>query len=301
MNSKSKSIGLGVYELSNQDVTRVVPEALAKGYRYFDTAIRYKNQETLAKVLEEELKKQKIPRDQVVVVSKLGHRCLGNLPKRIKKLAREEPSRKNEYTSQHLKLDLEKDWEKMLQEVIPNIQYLDLVLLHRPYHSEINREMWSKLVELQKKNQRLIRGIGVSNFRQNELEDIIGMGLGVPEYNQIEISPFSPRVELRQYCLEREIKIIGHSSLAKMKFNPSEFPILEDMAEKYQITLAQLLLKWSYDQGIQIIPRTSCLEHLQENINVKKLNFKLSENDFQKLEDKKIINNFLTHQEYGDK
>lgn len=292
----SLPIGLGVYQLSDDDVRKVVPVALKLGYRYFDTAIRYGNQEILAQVLKEESIKQKIPRNQIFVVSKVGHRCMGNLPKRIKKIAQEDPSRANEYTAQDLKLDLEKDWQKMLDQVICHLEYLDLVLLHRPYHSEINKEIWGKLVELQKKNPRLIRKIGVSNFRKNELNEILS--LGIPDYNQIEISPFSPRTELRQFCLEQQIGIIGHSSLAKMKFDLLEFPILDDISKKYKITVAMVLLKWSYDQGIQIIPRTSSLEHLEENYQVQHLEFTFSDNDFQEL--KKITNGFLTHQEYQD-
>lgn len=288
-------IGFGVYKLSEDDLERVIPEALKLGYRYFDTAIRYKNQAKLVTLLKFHLKDQGIKRSDIYLVTKIGHRCLGNLPKRCKKMAHIDP---HNYDQADLKLDLESDWKRVQKEVCSQIEYVDMILLHRPYYSKINSNIWKELQKLQQIFPNEIKQIGVSNFRMADLDDLHPK----PNYNQIEISPFAERIVLREYCRRHNIITIGHSSLAKMltphdapKFK--DFPELDQLAKKYKTTRAVIMLKWSYDQSIQIIPRTSDLDHLKENYSVESLSWKLTSDDYKLLKNKVF---FLTHNDYRD-
>lgn len=260
-------IGLGTYRLKKEDLEHVIPEAVKLGYRIFDTANLYKNQPTLIT----ELIKTGLSRSSFHITSKVGHGKQFNLSE-----------------LDNLKTNLEIDVKKTMLE----LGEIDLLLLHHPREMICNRILWTHLCELATQYPD-IKDVGVSNFGIYELKKLNPK----PKYNQIEISPWCPRKKLREYCRINGITVIGHSSLAKCQ-QKYGIGIIKELAQKYHCSEEEIILKWSYDQGIWIIPRTSNIDHLKTNFTIMDLPWKLSEEDFAKMEYLDISE--YTHPQYKD-
>ncbi len=134
------------------------------------------------------------------------------------------------------------------------------MLLHKP-SNDCKRD-WSILCDLYEKNRDKIDHIGVSNYDINHLEQLEGMPQ--PFVNQVELSIFFQRTKLVNYCRDKNILIISHTTLTRgLKFDN---PVIVDLIDKYKTTAAKLLLKWATQNGFIVIPRTCNFEHLLENI-----------------------------------
>jgi diketogulonate reductase-like aldo/keto reductase len=156
--------------------------------------------------------------------------------------------------------EIEKSFNKRL-----NIfEYIDLLLLHFP--SKNCKKDWDTLVELYKSNTNKIGNIGVSNYDVEDLKQLEKSEM-MPAYNQIELSPFFTRNELVQYCRDKNIKIIAHRSLTKAKKLNDH--VVTNMANKYQISSAELMLKWALKKGFFVIPKSENVDHMKQNLNVK--------------------------------
>lgn len=153
---------------------------------------------------------------------------------------------------------------RIKQAVLASIQKLgkiDLVLLHVPTLNYI--QAWRVLQEI--KQWPCIGDVGVSNFDINMLQNLYPK----PKYNQIEITPFYTRNVLVDYCKLHNITILAHTPLTKgIKLGHS---VLHDIASKYDITPAQVMISWSVQQGFIPLVRTSNYDHLLENRETVKL------------------------------
>ena len=177
------------------------------------------------------------------------------------------------------------------------MDYIDLVLFHCPPDLDDNIIKTWKVLEDVKNNQVVglenkVKHIGVSNYDIHHLEILIAESTIKPYANQIEISPFLTRVELVKYCNKNNIKIVAHSSLTKGKmFND---PKLIKLAQLWNCSVPILLLCWAISKNFVILPRTSKLEHLEENI--KCLKQIINESVFNTMDSYNI--NFATHRKY---
>jgi len=171
--------------------------------------------------------------------------------------------------------------------------YIDLYLIHNPFGKDHRLEQWEALVELQKQGK--VKDIGVSNYNVKHIEEIEHANLPMPVANQIEIHPYHMIPDaLQSYMMKHNILPIAYSTLAPlpnwrkdsrwnskpeaMKNDPS-IPFLE-VAKKYNISVAQLLLKWSLQNGWPILPKTTSKERLKENLD---LDFTISSEDMNHL------------------
>jgi len=132
----------------------------------------------------------------------------------------------------------------------------------------------------------LLSQIGVSNYQIKHLQQI------KPTINQIEISPFLPRIELKKYCQQYNIQIVAHSSLTQGKLLAN--PQLQKIATQFNIKAVDLLLYWALQQQFKIIPRSSQYQHIKENIE-SNLNGQI----MPLLE--KLDNGFAVHQQHIEK
>ena len=145
------------------------------------------------------------------------------------------------------------------------VEYLDLLLLHWP--GGLQEEVagaWRGLEELLE--QARVRAIGVSNFQQRHLDRLLLSARVVPHVNQIEFHPYQNDQELVQYCKELGIKVTGYSPLGKGQLLHDQE--VQGVAKELGVTPAQVLVKWSMQQGVVAIPKSTKVERVEENWSV---------------------------------
>jgi len=155
-----------------------------------------------------------------------------------------------------------------------NLDYIDMFLIHSPYEGR-NIETYEALLDLKK--QGLIRSVGVSNFGIVHLEGLKTAGLPAPSVNQIELHPYQRKEDLVKYCLDNDIAPMGYSPLTRG--HHLNDPVFVQMAANYGRTPAQILIRWSIQQGYITIPKSVQFDRILENADV--YNFSLSEEDMQ--------------------
>ncbi|XP_069497663.1 glyoxal reductase-like isoform X2 [Ambystoma mexicanum] len=176
-------------------------------------------------------------------------------------------------------------FEKTLQACLDSCQrlgldYLDLYLMHWPNAQipgkssrEARAETWRALEELYKKG--ICRAIGVSNFQITHLEQLKEDCEIIPHVNQVEYHPFQRPQELLDYCRSNNIVFEGYCPLAKGE--ALTHPVIVQLAEKYKRTPAQICIRWSIQNGVVTIPKSTKPKRIEQNCEV--FSFTLSEDD----------------------
>ena len=262
--SNIPKIGFGTYKIGKgEDAYKVVCNAIKIGYRHFDTAKLYGNEKDVGRAIRDAMCEYKLNRSEFHVTTKIQF-------------------------SDMFKHKIENAVERSLRFL--DISYIDLILLHGPMGDKTIRN-WKDLEKVKMEKGDKIRNIGVSNFKVNDLENILRISKIKPHVNQIEITPFLQRRNLVKFCKDNNIPIVSHSTLTKgYKLNN---PLLVDIAKKYNVSSAQVLLKWARFNGYIVIPRSVNALHMQENIN---LDFDVEECDVQEMN--KLEEKFATHPRY---
>ncbi|MBI3297274.1 MAG: aldo/keto reductase [Elusimicrobia bacterium] len=223
-------LGLGVYQSEPGPAARqAVKWALEAGYRHIDTAKRYDNESDVGEALRE----SGLPRESVFVTTKLWNDDQGYEPA----LKAFEASRK--------RLGLE---------------YVDLYLLHWPVPGK-RLDSWSALRTLQREGR--VRSIGVSNFLERHLSELIEDSGVVPAVNQVEFSPFLHQKGLLEFCRSRGIVLESYGPLTQgLRLS---HPAVADTAARLGRTPAQVMLRWAVQHGIVVIPKSVRRERIEEN------------------------------------
>ena len=230
-------IGLGTWQLTH-DTAEIVAYALEQGFPLIDTSSDYGTQPGIG----EGLKKSKLVRESIYIETKV-----------------EETDDAYERTKSNLKeLDIE---------------YADLMLIHRPPPTGAGEELWEGLIKAKKEG--LIKDIGVSNYSTNLIDQLIEASGEVPTVNQIEWSPFGYSEAMLKYCKDKKIIIQAYSPLTRTK--RLDDMTLRQIAEKYHKSPAQILIRWNLQLGICPLPKANQREHINENIDV--FDFELSDKD----------------------
>ena len=262
-------VGFGTYQLSIEQAEFCVMEAIKTGFRHIDTAESYYNEEGVGKGL----KASGISRDEISVTTKLfpGYKKWGA------------PEKDYNRTIETLKNQLKK-----LQ-----LDFVDLYLIHAPI-SELRLEQWNALVELKKMG--LTKHIGVSNYKNDTIEEIVNNGLPKPEANQVEFHPLYNRVELTEFMNENSIAPIAYSSLAPLSSWRAEKGqggdvlagiknecqlITKEISAKLKVSEARLLLRWGLQHGYSVLAKSNKPERIQENFDL--FNFEIPANDMERL------------------
>ncbi len=242
-------LGFGTYKSTEEEGIESVKNALQNGYRLLDTAAKYENEEAVGKGI----KLSGIPREEIFVTTKLW---------------RENLSYEN----------TKKEFYKSLKAL--DLEYIDLYLIHWPANAKnysnwqkANAEAWLAMEELQAEG--LIKSIGVSNFFEEHLEALFQTAKVIPSVNQIEFHPGYWQKELTEYCKQKGIVVESWSPLARGKVFGNE--LLENIAKKYNKTVSQICLRWVLHHDVMVIPKSTTLERIQENIDI--FDFDLSEEE----------------------
>lgn len=242
-------IGFGTYRLFN-DLKLGVGKfyyAIERGYKLIDTAEHYNNQKIIGKLIY----KMRVPRSEVFLVSKVWRNNL-------------------DYKSTITSVN------KMLNELQTN--YIDCVLIHWPNPIYNIVETLGALQEQATKG--FINKYGVSNFTINDIKNAQSKGFNSISYNQIEFHPLLHQKELLNYCTQNNISVMSHSSLAGGK--ALENNVIKSIANKNNITPAQVVYAWLINKKIIPITGLGTGEQILQNINV--LNLNLPVGDLQKLD-----------------
>ena len=228
-------MGLGTYKLRGEELVRSVREAVDLGYRHFDTATLYENEEELGQALNEAMKAGDVTRDELFITSKVWHDHHGK-----------------DKVGQAFRESLDK-----LQ-----LDYLDLYLIHWPWpQGGLYAETFEEIARMQGMGQ--IASIGVANFYEETLQTLIDETGIVPVLNQVELHPGFTQPELREFHDKHDIVTEAWSPLARgVVLNNPE---VEAVAEKHDITAGQAVLAYLLSKGISVIPKSSRRERLAEN------------------------------------
>ena len=240
--------GLGGWAMGGVPMYNAILVALKEGYRLLDNAELYGNADVVGRAI----KDSNVPRDQLFVVSKL-------LP------------------DHHGYQSAKDGFQQCLKSL--GLDYLDLFLIHSP-HGGKNVETWKALIEL--RDEGLVRTIGVSNYNIQHMEALRAAGLELPTVNQFELHPWNQYKSVVKYCREKNITVMGYCPLARGQyFGTPKCANIDQLAERYEKTPAQILLKWSVQSGFVTIPKSSNEGRIKENADV--FDWVLSDEDMEML------------------
>lgn len=257
-------VGFGTYLIEDNDVADAVHQAIALGYRHIDTAEAYNNEPGVGKGIARAAAENGLDRSDIFVTTKLwpGNAAWGHPVKDRKGVLSA-----LEASLEHLDMD-----------------HVDLYLTHAPFAGEKRLEQWEAFVEA--KQRGLTRSIGVSNFNVDHIEEIERAGLPLPDANQIELHPWSQKPELIAYMADKGIQPIAYSSLVPLstwRSAPGQHSAKTDemvqegskgdspfkaMAARYNVTEAQILLRWAVQKGYAVLPKSMNPERMRANHNL---------------------------------
>jgi 2,5-diketo-D-gluconate reductase A len=236
-------LGFGVFQVTNQEeCERSVCDAIDAGYRLFDTAASYLNEEAVGKAI----KRSGTKREELFITTKLWIQDAG-------------------YEK------AKKAFEKSLKRL--GLDYLDLYLIHQPYGDVYGA--WRAMEELYGRHR--IRAIGVSNFQPDRVMDLIIHNTIVPAVNQIETHPFNQQIETQKFLEENKVQIESWGPLAEGRNDIFRNELFVSLLEKYKKSVAQIILRWLTQRGVIVIPKSTHRERIVSNFEI--FDFALSPED----------------------
>ncbi|KAK4401436.1 NADP-dependent D-sorbitol-6-phosphate dehydrogenase [Sesamum angolense] len=289
---KMPVIGLGVWRMEGKDIKNLIFNAIKIGYRHFDCAADYKNEEEVGEALAEVFQAGLVKREDLFITTKLWNSDHGHV------------------------VEACKDSLKKL-----HLGYLDLYLVHFPVatrHTGVGttasafgedgvldidttvslETTWHAMEDLI--SMGLVRSIGISNYDIFLTRDCLAYAKVKPAVNQIEAHPYFQRDSLVKFCQKHGVCVTAHTPLGGATANTELFgsvsclddPVLKGLAKKYHKTVALIVLRWGIQRNTVIIPKSSKVERLEENFLV--FDFELTEEDMDLI--KTIDRNYRTNQ-----
>ncbi|MEM9919402.1 MAG: aldo/keto reductase [Bacteroidota bacterium] len=240
--------GLGVYlSKEGDECYHAVQAALAQGYRLIDTASFYENEESVGRAVRE----SGIPREEIFVTTKV-------------------------WNDDHGYDATLRAFDKSMKELA--LDYVDLYLVHYPVSGK-RLDTWKAMERIAEGGR--CKAIGVSNYFVKHLEELYQHCHIPPTVNQIELSPycFESRIDTVSFCRDKGIIVQAYSPLVRTQvFND---PPLVALAQKYDKTAAQILIRWALQENISVIPKSSNPKRIRANADV--FDFHLSDEDMRHL------------------
>ena len=248
-------LGLGTWMINNKNVVQAVQDALQLGYRHIDTAQAYRNQVGIAHAIQ----RSSIARDEIFITHKLAAGI-----KSYKKAVQA----------------IDQSLHKM------QLDHLDLMLIHSPQpwtkfgtaerYFEGNLEVWQALIDAYYAGK--LRAIGVSNFQQNDLKNLIDNSALTPMVNQVLAHIGNTPFELIEYCQTHQILVEAYAPIAHGQLLKHD--LVNAMAEKYAVSVPQLSIRYALQLGLLPLPKTTHPTRMQHNAEV---DFQIAEADLNSL------------------
>ncbi|GHA65808.1 aldo/keto reductase [Streptomyces tendae] len=257
-------LGLGTWFIDDDKAAEAVRAAVRIGYRNIDTAQAYGNERGVG----EGVRTSGVPREELFVSTKLAAEI--------------------------------KDYDQALAAIDGSLEKLgldriDLMLIHSPQpwddfrggdYAQGNRAAWRALEEAHQAGK--IRAIGVSNFQQHDLENIVEGATVVPHVNQLLVHAGNTPAELLAFCESRQILVEAYSPIAHGAI--LENAEVRSMAERYGVSVPQLCIRYTLQLGTVSLPKTANPEHMRSNADV---DFEITDTDMNALRDLRDV-------DYGD-
>lgn len=240
-------LGFGVMQIMGDECEAAVINAIKAGYRLFDTAELYGNEQAVGNAI----KRSGIPREELFITTKFGSKEAGY------------EKTKNAFQNSLEALQLD---------------YIDLYLIHQPFGDIFGS--WRAMQELYHLGK--IKAIGVCNFLPDRLMDLIVNSGFTPAVNQIETHPFQQQNETQQFLQDNKVQIESWGPFAEGMNDIFNNQVLSTIAGKYNKTVAQVILRWLTQRGVVAIPKSARKERMLENIDI--FDFRLSDEDIQNIQ-----------------
>lgn len=253
---KMPCLGFGTWQSSDgEEAYNAVLSALRLGYRHIDTAAAYGNEKSVGRAIADFLKESSVKRSDLFITTKLWNEDHGY-----------------ESTKKAIDCSLEK----------LGLDYLDLYLIHWPnpvkFRScwqKANAESWAAMEEAVEAGK--IRAIGISNFCERHIDELLKTAKIKPMVNQIKVCPGQPERELADYSRSLGMVVEGYSPLGTGGiFKNAE---IKQLAEKYGRTVAQICIRWCLQQGVVPLPKSVNFARIKENSEI--FDFTISEEDLE--------------------
>ena len=258
--------GFGVFQVNDlAECERVVFDAIKTGYRLLDTAAAYMNEEALGKAVNRAITEGLVKREDLFITTKVWVQDM-----------------KNEKTAyEAVKTSLKK----------LNLEYVDLVLLHQALGDYF--AAYRGITKAYKEG--LTKAVGVSNFFPFVLANFCENVEVIPAVNQIEFHPFFTQEEAIATMKEYGVAPQAWGPLAEGKHGIFTDPVLTEIGKKYGKTAAQVALRWNVQRGVSILPKSTHVERMEQNIAI--WDFSLTDEEMNKIASKnlghsEIINHF---------
>ena len=235
-------LGFGVFQIPAEETKQAVLDAIAAGYRHFDTAQAYANEKEVGQAIAE----SGLPREEFFITSKVWLDHYG--------------------------------YEKAHQSVLDSLEkmgldYLDLMLLHQPFSDYYGA--YRALEHLYREGK--LRAIGVSNFYPDRLSDLVAFTEITPQINQVETHPFNQQIFAQENMAKNKVQIESWATFAEGRNGIFTNPVLEEIGRKYGKSTAQVMVRWQVQRGIVCLTKTVKPERMKENLDV--FDFELSDAD----------------------
>lgn len=229
---KKPAVSFGVLLIPEETFEECIFTALEAGYRAFDTAQAYGNEHLLGSTL----KKSGIPREELFITTKV----------------------RPHYYAEGTRQSVLESMEKL------QVDYLDLVLLHQPFGDVY--AAWRDLEGLYEEGK--IRAIGVANFYADRLVDIAYLAKIRPMVDQVEVHPLHQREDILEWGKKLGIAIEGWSPFGRGRGGLLESPVLAAIGEKYGKTVAQVILRWDLQRGVDTVAKSANKERIRQNFDI---------------------------------
>lgn len=243
---KMPKLGFGVFQISKEECEKCVLDAIKAGYRHIDTAQSYFNEEEVGNAIS----KCGIPREELFITTKVWI---------------------DNYGYENAKQSVLKSMDKL------KTNYIDLVLLHQPFSDYYGA--YHALQNLYEEGK--IRAIGVSNFSPDRLADIAAFNKIAPHVNQVEANPLHQQVNAQENMLKRGVQMEAWAPFGEGKSNMFKNPVLKEIADKYDKSVAQVILRWLMQRNIVALAKSTHTERIKENFEI--FDFQLSDEDMNKI------------------
>ena len=236
-------LGFGVFQITDSaECERSVFDAIEVGYTHIDTAASYLNEEAVGRAI----RQSGVARENLFITTKLWIQSNGY-----------------EGTLQAFERSL-----KRLQ-----LDYIDLYLIHQPY-GDVYGE-WRAMEQLYQQGK--VRAIGVANFQPDRIMDLMIHNQITPALNQIEVNPFQQQIDTQKFLQDNNVQTEAWAPFAEGRNNIFQNELLQTITEKYNKSVAQIILRWLVQRDIIALAKSTRKERMLENISV--FDFELSMED----------------------